>query len=67
VVNWACDKTLEEVQQYLEQQLRKEETIKEDQDEDNDSELEQDDEEELSVVRGSHDVSDEGRNDVSYC
>ena len=63
MVTWQCDKTLEEMQQYLEQQLRKKEADKEDQDSDNDSELEQDDDE-PSIVMSSHDVSDEGRSDV---
>lgn len=62
MVTWQCDKTLEEMQQYLEQQLKKKEIGKEDQDNDNDSE--DDDEEEPTIVRSSHDVSDEGRSDM---
>lgn len=67
-VTWQCDKTLEEVQQYAEQQLEENDVTKDDDGIDTDNEddgiLEQDAEEELCVARSSktaqEDISDEG-------
>ena len=68
VVTWQCDKTLEEVQQYAEQQLEENDVTKDDDgidsDNEDDSTLEQDAEEELCAGRSSktaqEDISDEG-------
>ena len=67
-VTWQCDKTLEEVQQYAEQQLEENDVTKDDDgidsDNEDDSILEQDVEEELCAGRSSktaqEDISDEG-------
>ena len=67
-ITWQCDKTVEEVQQYAEQQLQEnditEEDVSNDNDDEDDSTFEQESEEELCTVRSSQTtqvVSDEGR------
>ena len=63
---WQCDKTLEEVQQYAEQQLQENNIIEEDvgSDDDDGSTFEQEAEEELCTIRSSQTtqvISDKGR------
>lgn len=51
MVTWQCDKTLKEMQQYLEQQLMEREHVEEQHDSGDDSDSEQDTENEPGTLR----------------